>query len=113
MSNQARKRVRRSLGMEVNRKPLDSFAWPGGYPLVYLFADGGALCPDCANANIEELDRAMTEPRRNSHGGWRVDGVEPNYEDTDLHCDHCHKRIPAAYEDEEHETDSTSAGAPA
>lgn len=39
MSKQAFKRVRKSLGMEVCRKPLDSFAWPGGYPMFYVFTD--------------------------------------------------------------------------
>jgi hypothetical protein len=93
MSKQALKRVRKVIGLPVCREPLPAFAWPGGYPLVYLFADGGACCPKCANANIEAIDQERT----NSHGGWALCGVEPNYEDTELHCDHCGEPIPAAY----------------
>ncbi|MFO0849263.1 MAG: hypothetical protein U0871_12015 [Gemmataceae bacterium] len=89
MSKQANKRVRRALGLDASREPLPAFAWPGGYPLVYVFADGGACCPDCVNRNVGLIDRANRgEPARNSHGGWVIDGVEPNYEDADLSCDH-------------------------
>lgn len=84
--------------MEVNREPLPAFAWPGGYPLVYVFADGGCMCPDCVNANVTEVDAANRgEPLRNSHGGWAVDSVEVHWEGEPLHCDHCGKEIESAY----------------
>lgn len=100
MSKQAFKRVRKSLGLPVSRDPLPAFAWPGGYPIFYVFTDGGVICPDCANRNIDEIDEANRGGyNRNSHGGWAVDAMDVNYEDTDLICDHCHKSIPAAYAD--------------
>jgi hypothetical protein len=95
MSKQALKRVRRSLKMEVNRKPLNGFAWPGGYPLYYVCADGGCLCPDCANAEIDLVAVA----NRDGDKQWHIIGVEANYEDESLCCDHCGKPIPAAYAD--------------
>jgi hypothetical protein len=98
MSKQAFKRVRRALKLEVSRKPLDAYAWPGGYPMFYVFADGGCICPNCANRNITEIDEAMRTGRgRNSHGGWAIEGADVNYEDAELTCDHCHKTIEAAY----------------
>ncbi len=98
MSKQALKRVRKALGMKVCREPLDAYAWPGGYPIVYLFTDGGCLCPECANTNIEEIDAAgKGEYRCNSHGGWAVDAWEINWECDDMTCDHCHKPIESAY----------------
>lgn len=98
MSKQAFKRVRREIGIEVNREPLPSFAWPGGYPMFYVFADGGCCCPKCANANIEAIDEDIRGKRRwNSHGGWALAAADVNYEDTELHCDHCGKQIEAAY----------------
>lgn len=101
MSKQACKRVRRDLGLEVNREPLPTFAWPGGYPIYCVFADGGVICPKCANENIDLIDQANRGGRCcNSHGGWAVDASDVNYEDTDLHCDHCHEPIPAAYAEE-------------
>lgn len=98
MSNQALKRVRRHLKMAVSRKPLDSFAWPGGYPMFYIFADGGCICPKCANANIEQIDADIrVGGHRNSHGGWAINAADVNYEDPDLACDHCGERIESAY----------------
>lgn len=102
MSKQAFKRVRRALKMECTRKPLDSFAWPGGYPLFYLFADGGVICPKCANENIAEIDAAMRDERGNRPhssgcGGWSICDVDINYEDAALLCDHCGEFIDPAY----------------
>lgn len=93
VSKQAFKRVRRECGLPVCREPLPAFAYPGCYPLFYLFTDGGVCCPSCANRNIDEIDQG----RRNSHGGWLLCGSDVNYEDVDLFCDHCHRPIPAAY----------------
>jgi hypothetical protein len=101
MSKQAYKRLRRELSLEVNREKLPKFAWPGGYPLYYIFTDGGFICPDCVNKNISEIDDANRGERRfNSHGGWAVDGVEVNYEDNALRCDHCGERIESAYSED-------------
>lgn len=93
MSKQALKRVRKAIGLPVCREPLPAFAWPGGYPIVYVFRDGGVCCPSCANKHISEID----SEGRNSHGGWPLVGHDANYEDIDLACDHCGKLIPAAY----------------
>lgn len=108
MSKQALKRVRKSLKLEVSREPLPTWAWPGGYPLFYIFADGGCICPKCANENIEEIDAANREKQkldgsyhRNSHGGWAVDAADVNWEDSSLFCDHCSQRIESAYAEDE------------
>ena len=97
MSKQAFKRVRRHLGVEVSREPLPAFAWPGGSPIFYLCADGGCLCPTCANAEIAQIDNAIHRDRWDTQ--WRVDAADVNYEDTDLYCDYCNKPIDAAYAD--------------
>jgi hypothetical protein len=98
MSKQAFKRVRKSLGLPVNRDALPEFAWPGGYPIFYVFRDGGCLCPACLNRNITDVDDANRgEPRFNSHGGWAVDAFDVNYEDGGHGCDHCGRPRPAAY----------------
>jgi hypothetical protein len=38
---------------------LESYAWPGGYPIFYLDTDNSVLCPDCANKSDadDELPR--------------------------------------------------------
>ena len=99
MSKQAFKRVRKHLKMEVTRKPLDSWAWPGGYPLYYLCNDGEAMCPTCVNENIVLIDDAIklvTSDRR-LHDDWALEAVDVNYEDPDLICCNCDKRIESAY----------------
>lgn len=101
MSKQALKRVRKHLKMEVCRKPLDSYAWPGSYPLYYIFRDGGTCCPKCANRHIEDIDADMRGGCRwNSHGGWALAAADVNY-DEELHCDHCGSQIESAYADPE------------
>jgi hypothetical protein len=60
----------------------------GGYPLYHIVDDGGVLCPDCAN------EHGHTEERND---GWRIVASDVNWEDNELHCDHCGEPIPAAY----------------
>jgi hypothetical protein len=38
---------------------LPAYAWPGGYPIVYMARDNGILCPRCANEY--ELERDNSE----------------------------------------------------
>lgn len=74
---------------------LPAYAWPGGYPIYYVMNDGEALCPPCAN-----------DPKNPIHfdgdaDGWRIDGQDVNWEDAQLYCSHCNKRIQSAYVEDE------------
>lgn len=64
---------------------FDSYAWPGGYPLYYLDSDSTVLCPDCANKED------YTAP---------VTFCDINWEDPDMYCEDCGKRIESAYAEE-------------
>lgn len=98
MSKKALKRVRKEIGLPVCREPLPAYAWPGGYPIVYIFRDGGACCPECANRNIDEIDADTRGGKRwNSHGGWALAGCDINYESEGEFCDHCGKLLESAY----------------
>jgi len=67
---------------------LPAYAWPGGYPIYYLAADNGVLCPKCANEfNPDRDNDAQLEPV--------AYGI--NYEDSTLYCEHCNERIESAY----------------
>jgi len=70
------------------------YAWPGGYPLFAITADGGYLCKDCVKANAKLI---IGSTRRNLADGWAVLAVTVNWEDTDLVCDNCGKSIEAVY----------------
>jgi len=70
------------------------YAWPGGYPLFFICDDGGALCCDCARTEAYEVMRSISKKQND---GWRVVGEDINWEDANLHWDHCGDRIESAY----------------
>jgi hypothetical protein len=72
-----------------------AYAWPGGYPLYFVTADGGALSFESAQENAAQIRDAIIEDDK--RGGWRVIGVEVNWEDGELYCDHSGERIESAY----------------
>ena len=86
MSKQALKRVRRKLGMEVCRKPLDAFAWPGGYPMFYLDGNNSILCADCASESCSD-----DIPK------FRPVACDVHWEGDPLTCEHCNTDIESAY----------------
>lgn len=84
---------------------VDAYAWPGGYPIYYVCSDGGVLCHKCVNDNLALIQEAIAN---NDNSGWRVDGRDINWEDPDLSCDNCGKRIESAYAEDESESDNAN-----
>jgi len=83
----------------VKRALRDKYAWPGGYPLYLVTSDGATLSIDAARANWREIVRAhLWDDRR---CGWHIAGVEVNWEDPDLYCEHTGERIESAYCEEQ------------
>lgn len=80
------------IDVRFERVEWDSWAWPGGYPIYYLCADGGVLCPKCANDNIDLT--TQTDDKQ-----WHIVGVDIHYEGSAIVCDHCNKDIESAYGD--------------
>ena len=76
---------------EYVRQP---YSWPGAYPKALITADGGCLCPDCVK---KEWRLVCAESFENTNCGFRISGVGVNWENPDLHCDHCGKRMESAY----------------
>lgn len=91
-----------TISLENNLKPI-KYAWPGGYPVFYVARtgyknDSGGLelskydreefvcCPDCAGKAAEK-EIILT----NSDCNW---------EDPDMICEVCNKRIESAYAEE-------------
>ena len=72
----------------------EAYAWPGGYEISYIVKDGGVLCHQCAN---RELERTLDPDDDQFH----IVDEFINYEDSDLYCDHCGRRIESAYGEEE------------
>ena len=73
-----------------------SFAWPGGYPIFYICADNGILCPKCANKENGSLAFEGTEDCPDDEQ-WLLVGCDVHYEGDPLSCDHCNTQIESAY----------------
>jgi len=78
-----------------NSGEFPAYAWPGGYPMYYVTADNGVLCPRCANANLE-----LTTAKRDSDDydrQWAIVDYDANYENFFCQCDECNEYIDPAY----------------
>ena len=79
------------------------YAWPGGYPIFELMADGGTLCVSCANDKKNPV--VCIDPGVAIHSipisdqQWTVVASDINWEEDDLFCDHCNEKIESAYGD--------------
>jgi len=61
-----------------------AWAWPGSYPVYYLTEDNAVLCATCVNANKD-------------NDAFTPTASDINWEDANLYCEHCSKRIESAY----------------
>lgn len=77
-----------------------AFAWPGGYPLFLLTADGATLHFDCARKNARDIYSAIGDKRYGASSGWRVVACDVNWEDSEMQCAQCSKRIESAYSED-------------
>lgn len=71
------------------------YAWPGGYPLYFVTADGAAL--SFAAARLERRNILQALASNDTRSGWRVIGLDINLEDAALTCAHTGEPIPSAY----------------
>ncbi|MBK1683442.1 hypothetical protein [Rhodoferax fermentans] len=77
--------------IRLDHKEWERWAWPGGYPLYYLCADGGVLCSKCANKEIELTSTPDAE------ADWHIVAADINYEDPHLECSACGEFCESAY----------------
>ena len=75
------------------------YAWPGGYPMYAATSDGACLCHKCCKAESSQIGK----PSGDWHDQWRIVGLDVNWEDPALYCDHCGNRIESAYAEDEAE----------
>lgn len=71
------------------------YAWPGGYPMFAITSDGAALCHRCCHSERQSIGFTY------GTDGWNIVGLDVNYEDSALYCDHCGERIESAYAEPE------------
>lgn len=75
---------------ENNDGKLPTYAWPGGYQIIYYSKDGTVFCPDCANQ--EDVEPEITE--------WDI-----FYEGPPEVCEGCGFSIFSAYGDPDEDQD--------
>ena len=74
------------------------YAWPGGYPLYFLAADGSALSFDAVRREIRQVIRALRHP--GTDRDWQIVAISTNWEDESLFCAHTGQLISCAYSDD-------------
>lgn len=75
------------------------YAWPGGYPLYWIMADGGALEWNVCKTERRAMLEALRDMETNNWPmkEWLPIALVINWEDADLTCDHTGNRIESAY----------------
>ena len=67
------------------------YAWPGGYPISAIMADGAALCMDCVRANWELIAKSTLHSWMD---GWCVADVDVLWEGGNR-CANCNQCVDA------------------
>ena len=68
------------------------YAWPGGYTLLALLADGECLCHECAC----DPDTPIHEDG-SCHDGWLFEDTFIHWEGSSLYCVRCNKELESKY----------------
>lgn len=71
------------------------YAWPGGYPMFALCADGEVLCAEAVRENYRLVLDATRNPGRSTD--WEIVAIGIHWEGEPLTCAHLGKEIPSAY----------------
>ena len=74
------------------------YAWPGGYPLYFVTRCGGVLSFKAVRAQWRNV---VWDHLSDASTGWRIAGIDTNWEDASLFCDHTGERIESAYAEDE------------
>ena len=54
---------------QAREAACNKYAWPGGYPLYLLCADGEVICPDCAKKEWKQVAYATKHPGTDKQWG--------------------------------------------
>lgn len=87
-----------TLPRDANGK-LPAVAWPGGYSVVYLCADGAFLCPACANGENGSEASEFSEEKQ-----WKLIKADVYWEGPTEQCAHCGRDLESEYGDPDAET---------
>ena len=86
MKNQILEQVKNAI-----RNP---YAWPSGYPVYIVMADGELFCRECARSEYKLIADSTRTDRKD---GWTASGTMILWEGTDNYCAHCNRELESAY----------------
>lgn len=73
------------------------YAWPGGYPLFFVMADGESLSFKAAKAERRLIIESIARPEFHDKQ-WLPIACVVNWENDSLYCCHTGETIESAYE---------------
>jgi hypothetical protein len=76
--------------LEKNGGELPSFAWPGGYPLMYFDIEGEVMCAECATESLLDKEELPNFKPVDYNIYW---------EGPPIYCSECNAEIESAYGD--------------
>lgn len=79
---------------------LDAYAWPGGYPIIYLDGENSTLCAKCATRDFNDSD---------VRDEYKPIAAVIYYEGPTIQCDDCGVDIESAYGDPNDDSDEWDA----
>ncbi len=65
-----------------------SYAWPGGYAILYLCKDNETICAKCANEWLSDPDSTEDEDIECGYIDWEGMGT---------YCASCNEHLPSEY----------------
>ena len=73
----------------------NKYTFPGGYPCYAVMADCMPLSHKAVKDNYRLIYRATQSPGTDTQ--WELIGIDINWEDNDLYCEHTGDLIESAY----------------
>ena len=83
---------------QLENGKLPAYAWPGGYPIIYLDRENSILCAECATKSHLDADEVPQ---------YRPVACDVFYEGAPEECGQCGKQIESAYGDPDAEQENT------
>ena len=81
----------------VARQPI---AFPGGYSVLLLLADGETLCPKCIRSEWRNI---VDDIKAGYNSGWTPEASYIHWEGPSEYCAHCNTELPSEYGDPDSE----------
>lgn len=78
--------------MKNDKGELPAYAWPGGYPIIYLDKENSVLCAKCATKSLNDPDEVSQ---------FKPVAYDVFYEGAADQCAQCNVTIESAYGDPE------------